>query len=279
MTLLEFAQKINLITEKSALKEAIVCFVNTPPNMVVADEEKKIELFVDSISRDSFTSFGQNLGFCRNYCLEELNNDENREDIKYTQKITQAKDTLDTLAIIYQKVIEKRASEKSKCEDPYTLEQQRDVLRELVNETKKLQSDLDKANEDIKEANKSLDGKIFSLLTNTVAILGIFVAIAFTGLGTMSIFSNIDLKTAIQSTSAFVKNIFFILLVSTLVYNLLIVLVYFIYKLSRPMSNSTDTGEKQTAFSTSLPLRPFLWVDGGHALLTAGAFIASLFVQ
>lgn len=279
MTLLEFAQKINQITEKSALKEAIVSFVNTPPNSVIADEEKKIELFIDSISDDSFTSFGQNLGFCRNYCLEELNNEENREDIKYTQKITQAKNTLDTLSIIYQKVIEKRASKKSKCEDPYTLEQQRGVLRELVDETKKLKSDLDKANEEIKEANKSLDGKMFSLLTNTVAILGIFVAIAFTGLGTMSIFSNIDLKTAIQSTSAFVKNVFFILLVSTLVYNLLMVLVYFIYKLSRPINKVKNISEEPTSFSGDLPLKPFLWVDGGLALLTIGALVASFIVQ
>ena len=279
MTLLEFAQKINLITEKSALKEAIVSFVNTPPGSIDINEENKIELFIDGISKDSFTSFGQNLGFCRNYCLEELNNEENREDIKYAQKITQAKDTLDTLSIIYQKVIEKKASEKNKCEDPYTLEQQRGVLRELVDETKKLKSDLDKANEDIKEANKSLDGKMFSLLTNTVAILGIFVAIAFTGLGTMSIFSNIDLKTAIQSTSAFVKNVFFILLVSTLVYNLLIVLVYFIYKLSRPMNKVTNSGDESTSFSVALPLKPFLWVDGCLSLLTIGALVASLFVQ
>lgn len=208
--------------------------------------------------------------------MEELSSEENREDIKYTQKITQAKRTLDILSMIYQKVIEKKDSEKSKCEDPYTLEQQRGVLRELVDETKKLKSDLDKANKEIEEANKSLDGKMFSLLTNTVAILGIFVAIAFTGLGAMSIFSNIDLKTSIESTEAFMKNVFFILLVSTMVYNLLIVLVYFIFKLSRPLNKISDASKAEESFNKTINLTRFFWVDGVLAALTISAFIMSL---
>ena len=278
MKLLDFAQKINTITEKSALKEAIVSFVNTPPSIMTEIEGSKIELFIDSISKEAFTSFGQNLGFCKKYCLDELDSEGKNGDNSYIQKLNAVKNELDNLLKIYQKIIDKRDGEKAECEVPYTLEQQRDVLKEMVSETKKLKNDVEKVNNEITDANKSLDGKMFSLLTNTVAILGIFVAIAFTGLGSMSIFSNIDLKTALISTDAFLKNIFFLLFVSTMVYNLLIVLIYFIFKLSRPLTKASNDSNSQSTFNETIKLNSFFGIDGVLVALTIAAFVASLIV-
>lgn len=276
MTLLEFAQKINLIIEKSALKEAIVSFVNTPPSAITEIDEDKIELFIDAIPKEAFTSFGQNLGFCKKYCLDELDLEGKNGDDLYIQKLNIVKNELDNLSKIYQKIIDKRESEKPANEVPYTLEQQREVLKEMVSETKKLKTDVEKVNNELTDANKSLDGKMFSLLTNTVAILGIFVAIAFTGLGSMSIFSNIDLKMSLVSTEAFLKNIFFLLLVSTMVYNLLIVLVYFIFKLSRPLTKASNDSNSQSIFNETINLNRFFGIDGVLVALTIAAFVASL---
>lgn len=279
MTLIQFATKLIYITEKSALKEAIVSFVNTPPTN--EDDLDKLNDIIEAITDDGFTSFGQNLGFCKNYCIEELKKDANKDDKKYSEKLTLIKNLLDQLSKIYQNINEKRQLEKSQNND-YTIDQNKDVLREVKRQTQELKADIDKANRDIKKANESLDNKMFTLLLNTVAILGIFVAIAFAGFGITSLFSNIDFEQAFESQSNLVKTVFFLLMMATLSYNLLLMLVYFIYKLSRPLFTRgyiTDTDDKpQDRFMVTVKLPTFIVIDAILFIVTILLFIWCQFI-
>lgn len=74
-----------------------------------------------------------------------------------------------------------------------------------------------------------LNSAYSSLLVNNISILGIFVAIAFAGFFTTSIFSQIK----IDFNEFFLVSVFSIILISFLVYNLLMVLFYFIYKINQ----------------------------------------------
>lgn len=274
MTLLHFAQSLNSITEKSALIAMIGSFVND--HSVEKVDTQKLKAFIESILDDDFTSFGQNLGFCKSHCIEELGKESNKNDEDYCNKLTKVKQLLDELSKIYQDINEQREATKVQYDESYTLVQQKDVLRELKAQTKELKNDIDKANRDIIKANDSLDNKMFTLLINTVAILGIFVAIAFAGLGITSLFNNINFTEAFISQGNLVKSVFFLLLIATLSYNLLLLLVYFIYRLSRPLSEidiKTSKGKSQDRFTNTVKLTPFMWIDGIMSVFTIATFV------
>ena len=263
MTLLQFAQRLNSLTERSSLIAAIGSFVDDHSDEKV--DNNKLKAYVNSIVEDDFTSFGQNLGFCKNHCLNELAKEENKDDADYYGKLTKVKQLLDELSKVYQNINDERTVAEAQSGESYTIDQQKDVLRELVFQTKQLKTEVDKANQDIDKANDSLDNKMFTLLINTVAILGIFVAIAFAGLGITSLFNALDFTTAFASKENFIRTVFFLFLVALLSYNLLLLLVYFIYKLSRPIfMDSVETKDEKNSkrFKDSIYLKPFFVVDG-----------------
>ena len=157
-----------------------------------------------------------------------------------------------------------------------TDEQQRKNVAELKAKIDDLYSRLE-------AANNLMENKTFALLVNTVSILGIFVAIAYTGFGVVSIFSSIDLGVSIKCTTAFLKNIFFLLLTALLSYNLLLLLVYFIFKLSRPISFANTIGSSinnknvdQPGFKEAVNLCPFLVVDAVLLVITGVFFYFSI---
>lgn len=114
----------------------------------------------------------------------------------------------------------------------------------------------------------------------------------------MNIFTNIDVATWMQGTESFVKNTFVLLATSLLAYNLLLLLIYFIYKLSRPLpstmffifnqsdekSNSQNimhSNEKNTenatsfkpeSFKNEIKLTPFVVIDVIMLVLTVALF-------
>ena len=286
MTSLEFATKLNSINKKSEILEAIYTFIN---NFSEQYDKNEISFFIETISDDKFTSFGNKLGFCRNHCIEELKKIDNEKEQGYLQSLRKVENLLFEFSTIYQDVVTKRKEAKEAKENSnvnYAVHQNAAVLKEVNakvsqfrQDLKEAKKDIAKANNSIDEATKNIDNKIFSVLINTVAILGIFVAIAFTGLGSMSIFSSIDLEIALQSNKAFITNIFFVLLTGTLVYNLLIVLVYFIFKLSRPLSTIKLNNDKSICtFWNDVKLLPFIIADATLALLTVISFAATFFV-
>lgn len=298
MTSLDFAKKLNSINEKGKILEVIYTFINNVPEQYNKDD---IRFFIENISEDNFTSFGNKLGLCRSHCIEELKKSDNEKETEYLQSLRKVEKLLFEFSSIYQDVVTKKKEAKETSGVGYAVAQNAAVLKEVNAKVSQFRQDLKEAKKDIKKANdsidastKNIDNKIFSLLINTVAILGIFVAIAFTGFGVASIISNIDLATALTSEEAFVKNIFFLLLVSVLLYNLLLLLVYFIFKLSRPLfkpkplvndtfGNDTpqsDTLEEEAdkSFRETINLLPFYIVDGILTLFTIVSFIVCIWV-
>jgi hypothetical protein len=281
MTIIEFATKLNDIHEKSGILEVVHAFISCPSKNILREDIKDL---IKRIPEESFTEFGNKIGTCRIYCNEQRNNKENADALEYLEKLDDVIYALSQLSAVYQEVNQERKEEKdcnSNASD--AISQQRDVLKELTKNVRGLKKDVNKAQSDIKSAKESLDNKFFSLLINTVAILGIFVAIAFTGFGTMSIFSQLDLQMAIESREALIKHVFFLLLIAFLVYNLLLLLIYFIFKLSRPLLQFQSPKEQdisttigKDAFNQVVNLRAFWIVDGIILLLTVAAFVFSL---
>ena len=68
MNLIEFSIKLGSITSKSGIKAAICDFIT---NHSIEYNKDKIKEHISNLSIEAFTSYGNNLGICRNYCLEE----------------------------------------------------------------------------------------------------------------------------------------------------------------------------------------------------------------
>lgn len=202
------------------------------------------------------------------------NKDSNGEQNKgYIQKIESVKSFFEKLKATYYEIGKDAQTEKSSNSDATVIEQQNSIIKDINNKIIKL-------NEDVKKANEAIDSKVFSLFINTVAILGIFVAIAFAGFGVTSIFSNIDFATSFASISNFSKSIFVLCLVAWFSYNLLLLLVYFIYKLSRPFTKNTkksnEKNDNTEQFSNTIKLKPFVIIDVIMLILTVVLFFWSL---
>lgn len=96
-----------------------------------------------------------------------------------------------------------------------------------------LQNKLESVSGSVHEQYNLFDSKVFQLLVNTVSILGIFVAIAFAGFGGMSLLSNIT----IDMTNNFYSSVFTLFLIALFVYNMLLLLIYFIFVILRTFGN------------------------------------------
>ena len=276
MTLKEFVIRLNTVNEKSAINAVISEFINCHSN---ESRDDNVNNLVESLSENDFTAFGSKLGYCRNHCNLEQQREENRDDQDYQNKLGEAIELLAFISGVYQQIVSKKEACRAQSDEESTISHQRDVLREINAKIRSFKEDIEDAKQEIKNANNAFNDKIFSLLINTVAILGIFVTIAFAGYGIGTIFSNIDLKTALVSEEAFVKNIFYLLLTTFLCYNLILLLVYFIFKLSRPLldSKENEQGKKtEGSFMNTIGLKPFLWVDGILGILVVAVCVLAL---
>lgn len=279
MTLMDFAHKLNSASARSNITALLCEFINEHSEQY---NERDIKNFVSGLREDQTTSFGNKLGYCRNYCLEEANKEGNKNEKDYLEKLEKTAALLETMSKVYQATIEAKRAVTVNNSDSALL-QQKQVLLEINENVKIYKREVDESREELKRISTSLNDKIFSVLINTVSLLGIFVTIAFAGFGVASVFSNVNLDVALRSEEAFVKNIFYILLTALLSYNLLLLLVYFIYKLSRPLNDLNDLRNSSVhqrrrvvSFSQSISLKAFLWIDGILALVTIAALVACI---
>lgn len=276
MTLIQFADKLNNSSEKSAIKALICEFINNHADQC---KETDAKTFVDQLQDDRFTDFGNKLGYCRNYCRDELKNDDNKEEETYLVKLKKVSSLLELLSKVYQDVINLRKAAMVNANETAALSQQRGVLSELNEKIKSLKTEYDSIKTEIGNLTDSFNDKIFSVMINTVAILGIFVTIAFAGFGVATIFSNIDLKTALSSEEAFVKNVFYTLLTTCLSYNLLLLLIYFIFKISRPIFAATkDNRTDANSISQSVNIKSFIWIDIFLCMITIITLVICILV-
>ncbi len=276
MKVSDFIQKLDQSSfDSTGISAVLHCFAYDHNDSAQGDDlEKEARDSIKKISGENFSSFGTKLGMCLSECQKLLNEmGSQNSDSQYTKSLLSVKGILQKLSTIYSSV----AADQYRKPDSTTstLVQHEESLKEIKTKISEL-------NNSVKEANSFIDDKIFTLLLNTVAILGIFVAIAFTGFGVMSIFSNIDITASLISVNAFLKNIFYLLLVTLISYNLLLLLIYFIFKLSRPLmlyshNKRSDVNEHwQDRFKDVVNLTPFLWIDAAVCLLTVVTFICCL---
>lgn len=241
---------------------------------------------IQKINQDKITDFGDKVGLCSYVCGTKLEALDASSTERLYEKTKNFRIFLDQIAEITQERCNAFSKSDEEPSDVDTLENKlNDVaFQELLNNVIDVRNQLNLA---VEKANDRIDSKIFSLLINTVAVLGIFVAIAFSGFGVLSIISSLDVETMTSSSSGFIKSVFFMLFIGFLSYNLLILLVYFIFKLSRPIllnrSDNLKSTERENSnvddeqrFRQLIRLKPFLIIDGILFALTVAAFIASL---
>lgn len=269
MTVKDFLDKLSTIEVKIETISAVYrTFVYEFKDELLVYDKNQVCEMLQAFTGESFASFGVKLGRCLSDCQEERKNLSTVADTLYAQNVAKVEKLIEGLVSLYYDVANKKTSKKDSTEA--TLSQHDEYLEEVKTKLKDLNTAVD-------NANKLIDDKIFTLLINTVAILGIFVAIAFAGFGITNIFSNLDFAKAFASRESLVKSVFFLLLTAVLSYNLLLLLVYFIYKLSRPLvirvSKDDKGGESQETFVKTMNLIPFIWVDCIMTALTIVAFI------
>lgn len=273
MTIIEFLNKLNSIEPKpNTIATVYHSFLSDLDDASQKDYDEANNL-MRTLSEEEFASLGMKLGRCLANYQEEEDTISIIADTHYATTLKKAGELIKKIVSIYNDVASLRAS---KDDNVKTAEKQNDAyLLEVKEKLKNL-------NDDVSKANALIDDKIFSLLINTVTILGIFVAIAFTGFGVTSIFTSVDYNLAFTSHGNFIKMLFFLLLVSFMSYNLLLLLVYFVYKLSRPLITKIkiddDGNEKQETFFKTVNLTPFLWIDGIMLIITLVLFICCQFV-
>lgn len=270
MTVKDFLEKLSTIEVKIETISAVYrTFVYEFRDEVLVYDKNQVREMLQALTGENFASFGVKLGRCLSDCQEERKNLSPVADTLYAQNVAKVEKLIEGLVSLYYDVADNRTSKKDSTEA--TLSQHDEYLEEVKTKLKDLNTAVD-------NANKLIDDKIFTLLINTVAILGIFVAIAFAGFGITNIFSNLDFAKAFASRESLVKSVFFLLLTAVLSYNLLLLLVYFIYKLSRPLviriSKDDKGSELQETFVKTMNMTPFIWVDCIMAALTIATFIA-----
>lgn len=216
------------------------------------------------------------LGRCSTICKTEIKNLGSISNSSYIESLKKIDKLIDNLRSIFYEEQQKKESSPNNS-TATTVAQHGAYLQQI-------QAKLKNLNDDVIAANKLIDDKIFSLLINTVSILGIFVAIAFAGFGITSLFSNLDYVTAFASKENFIRTIFFLFLIALLSYNLLLLLVYFVFKLSRPIlvglgkkSGEIKEENERQRFTDSIDLKPFFWVDGILLIIVIALFIWGIF--
>lgn len=125
-----------------------------------------------------------------------------------------------------------------------------------------LQERLGKLEDRIGKYESTLNDKLFTLIINTVAILGIFVAVAFAGFGANTLFSNITFDA---SKDPYI-NTFYLSLTAFFAYNLLFLLFYCIFKIIERLSASAKVSLWKHCWA-------FILIDAIMLAITAYLFV------
>lgn len=241
--------------------------------------ESEINNYLNDLKEEKWTELDTKLDVCLTYCKRENERAQKINNETYLNKIKTAIIIIEKIKKIFLKKFENK--KKAKSDPESTIEQHSEKLEEISKKIGCLDDKVD-------DATKSIDDKIFTLLINTVAILGIFVAIAFTGFGITAIFPQIDISKALISDENLVKTMFYLLLTSVICYNLLLLLVYLIFRLSRPLfitlrKEKDDTNKdievlKNGYFFKTINIKPFIWIDAILSSITIVTFVCIILI-
>lgn len=183
---------------------------------------------------------------------------------------------LETFASNIESIIQivKKFEKASKTSTPDTGETFKvsvdDKVREIQEKFENFDSKFDELNKatnnHFDKVENDLQKSYSSMIINNISILGIFVAIVFAGISSVSIFS----KISFNFNDFYIKSLFLLFLIVFFVYNLLLMLFYFIYKINK--LNSIKEENQLIQFSEFF--KPFFVMDYillGITLLLFGA--------
>lgn len=187
-------------------------------------------------------------------------------------------DILDTFSSNIQSIINiiRKHEKESKTPSPDTGDTFKSSVdfkvKEIQDKFEKFDSefaDLQKAtNDHFEKVEENLNQSYSSMIINNISILGIFVAIVFAGFSSVSIFSEI----AFDFANSYVKSLFLVFLIVFFVYNLLVMLFYFIYKINCLNHKKEDGNEMKFGEF----FKPFFIFDYILLGVTVLLFVASL---
>lgn len=236
--------------------------------------QKETAAYIRKIKESKITDFGNKLFVLSRICSDEKNAANKYGGINYETKANNLLEKVKSVMSIYEEVLNpsENANKAPNNLKDFGSGEQGDIQRTF--------SEISDLKNQLNTSKQSFEDRSASILTNNISILGIFVAIAFAGFGVMSIFPQIDIRYAISSKFGFIKTSFFLLLTTLLVYNLLLFLVYFIFKLSRPFiersKKNDEKNDKSEQFSNIIKLKPFVIIDIIMLILTVVLFFWSL---
>lgn len=258
---------LNKILKCSSDKEKMKSFFYENKSIDVEEpDEESVKSFLNTIDESKITDFGNKLYILSNICFTEKSSAEKYGGNEFATQAQTFLTNIKKIMSIYDNLLSS-CNESKKKNTPKNMGsgEQGDVHRALV--------EINSLKGQINSTKDAFEDRSLSILTNNISILGIFVAIAFAGFGVMSIFPEISISYAMESRLALIKTTFFLILTALLVYNLLLLLCYFIFKLTQAFGIKQDN---KFSFLGTISLKPFYWIDGVLFALTIASFIASL---
>lgn len=282
MTINDFIQ--NLLDAKAdstvEIQDILDCAVSDSGSY----EDSEIKSAIKKIDPENFTDFANKIQICVKACERKIALWQQKDESVYLEKNKKFKKVLEN---IEKYILEIAQSSDDNTIDPNSATLLYDINEKNEKKVAEITNKIKVLDEKVNNANAVIDNKIFSLLINTVAILGIFVAIAFAGSSAISFIPDINFKEVFANRETMVQGMFLMFSCAWIVYNLLLLLVYFIFQLSRPIlkkialkqadANDSIADENyKVAFSSSVGLRPFWVLDTILSLAVIGLFIACL---
>ena len=153
-------------------------------------------------------------------CLKYINDEEKHvKALSSNEAFTAFKTNLNTIDNELEDIV--KVSQEDTEPDYKTL---LDSYEKKIEDIKK---QLNALETNVEHRSNNLDTKLFSVIINTIAILGIFVAIAIAGFGTVSIASNV----IIDLNGNILRSTYLVTLIGLIVYNFILLLMYFIIKI------------------------------------------------
>lgn len=184
-----------------------------------------------------------------------------KDSANFVAKLTTLKNNISKILNILEDVIRKKMLNNS---DDDSSANTATLLNSYDAKVTELKDSLDHLDKKVTDQANGFNDKLFSLTLNTIAILGIFVAIAFAGFSAVSIFSELNIDT----TESLLTNTFYLFLVCLFVYNLLFLLLYFVFRIVQKVSDSERKFKKEMVW--------FLIIDAIILLITILLFVSSL---
>lgn len=193
-------------------------------------EKKELVKFLETANEnETINTIAIGLQKCKEYCeakkIKVFGAENNRELLDF---ISLLEKTIETLKNVVNHSLSNSEENKTALSDVKA------IFDSYDKKIEELQNKLESVSDNVHEQYNLFDSKVFQLLVNTVAILGIFVAIAFAGFGGMSLLSNVT----IDITNNFYSSVFTLFLIALFVYNMLLLLIYFIFVILRTFGNS-----------------------------------------